>query len=107
MKQLAQAVLHSRNKRTEKQTSAYIRHLPEDGIIAQAWDLASAISYGRLRSVGILHAGRRVTFPDRLADGARVIFASIRRDAPARRRMNAGRDRTWDVQRIPDPTVAN
>jgi hypothetical protein len=45
MKQLAQAVLHSRNKRTEKQTSAYIRHLPEDGIIAQAWDLASAISY--------------------------------------------------------------
>ncbi|MEO6945318.1 MAG: hypothetical protein ABI150_01645 [Nitrobacter sp.] len=47
MKQLAQAVLHSRNKQTEKQTSVYVRHLPEDCIIAQAWDLASAISYAR------------------------------------------------------------
>jgi hypothetical protein len=46
MKQLAQAVLHSGNNQTEKQTSTYIRNLPKVGIIAQAWDLASTISYG-------------------------------------------------------------
>ena len=37
MKQLAQAVFHSRNNQTEK---VYSRPLPKVGIIAQAWDLA-------------------------------------------------------------------
>ncbi len=53
MKQLAQAIFHSRNKQTEK---VYSRPLPKVGIIAQAWDLASTISYGGIQALVLARA---------------------------------------------------